>query len=176
MVLTSSRIVSCELWLRLMRKTSAPASNRRRIMALSEDAGPNVARILIRRRRLMACFRAPRPAASQTRPGPYRPVGWGDRRGRPGHGRLTGGARRARRRLFAGFGQLHRPGPLFAGVNLEEAGAVEPARQAILGALDGEFLVARAHEGLSRPLAAPVVIERVDVIEPRDEGAAKQRL
>ena len=70
-----------------------------------------------------------------------------------------------RRLLFAGFGQLHGPGALLAGVDLEEAGAVEAARQAILGALDGEFLVARAHEGLSRPLAAAVVIERVDVVD-----------
>src|SRR6266851_4462072 len=72
MVLTSSRILSCEVWLILMRKTSAPASNRRRIIALSEDAGPSVARILIRRRRLMACFRARRLAADQTRPEAFR--------------------------------------------------------------------------------------------------------
>src|SRR5260370_597810 len=74
MVLTSSRILSCEVWLILMRKTSAPASNRRRIIALSEDAGPSVARILMRRRRLMACFRARRLAADQTRPEASRPA------------------------------------------------------------------------------------------------------
>src|ERR1700728_5362989 len=82
MVLTNSRILSCEVWLILMRKTSAPASNRRRIMALSEDAGPSVARILIRRRRLMACFRAPQPVltcpvAEQACPEPR--VGWAGR-------------------------------------------------------------------------------------------------
>jgi hypothetical protein len=38
---------------------------------------------------------------------------------------------------------LHGPGTLLAGVDLEKAGAIETARQAILGALDGEFLVAR---------------------------------
>src|SRR5207244_1512426 len=53
------------------------------------------------------------------------------------------------RRLLVGFGQLHGPGALLAGIDLEEAGAVEPARQAILGTLDGEFLVARAHKSLS---------------------------
>src|SRR5438874_12125143 len=74
MVLTSSRILSCEVWLILMRKTLAPASNRRRIIALSEDAGPSVARILMRRRRLMACFRARRLAADQTRPEASRPA------------------------------------------------------------------------------------------------------
>src|SRR5437773_277520 len=74
MVLTSSRILSCEVWLILMRKTSAPASNRRRIIGLSEEAGPSVARILIRRRRLMACFRA--PAADQTPPEASRPADW----------------------------------------------------------------------------------------------------
>src|SRR3569833_3307685 len=57
MVLTSSRILSCGVWLILMRNTSAPASNSLRIIALSEEAGPRVARILIRRRRLIAWFR-----------------------------------------------------------------------------------------------------------------------
>src|SRR3954469_6380513 len=68
MVLTSSRIFSCEVWLMLIRKTSAPASNSLRIIALSEEAGPSVARILMRRCRLMlarliASFRASEPAA-----------------------------------------------------------------------------------------------------------------
>src|SRR3954454_8919913 len=76
MVVTNSRILSCGVWLILMRKTSAPASNRRRIIALSEDAGPSVARILMRRRRLMACFRALRLAADQTRPEAPRPANW----------------------------------------------------------------------------------------------------
>src|SRR5579863_6091082 len=76
MVLTSSRILSCGVWLILMRKTSAPASNSRRIMALSEEAGPSVARILIRRRRLMAWFRVQRLAADQTPPETLRPANW----------------------------------------------------------------------------------------------------
>src|ERR1051326_3894150 len=76
MVEASSRILSCEVWLILMRKTSAPASNRRRIIALSEEAGPSVARILIRRRRLMAWFRAPRLAVDQTHPESSRPANW----------------------------------------------------------------------------------------------------
>src|SRR6266536_2173497 len=79
MVLTNSRILSCEVWLILMRKTSAPASNSLRIIALSEEAGPSVARILIRRSRLMACFRAWRLAADQTRPEEFRPSNWADR-------------------------------------------------------------------------------------------------
>src|SRR3977135_1536074 len=91
MVLTSSRILSCEVWLILMRNTSAPASNSRLIIALSDDAGPSVARILMRRRRLMACYRA--LAADQTRPAAYGPANWAGRahwafpegcRGRPG--------------------------------------------------------------------------------------------
>ena len=162
-----------------MRNTSAPASNRRRIIALSEDAGPSVARILMRRRRLMACFRALRLAADQTRPEACRPANWGRWAGKVSGSAWADSSRDARhplRGLFAGFGQLHRPGALLAGVDLEEAGAVETARQAILGALDGEFLVARAHEGLSRPFAATVVIERVDIIEPCDQRAAQQRL
>src|ERR1700733_5679447 len=74
MVVTISRILSCEVWLILMRNTSAPASNRRLIMALSEDAGPRVARILMRRRRLMVCFRA--PAADQARLEAFHPANW----------------------------------------------------------------------------------------------------
>src|ERR1700682_689814 len=65
-------MVSCELWLILMRNRSAPASNSLRIIALSEDAGPSVARILMRRRRLIVCFRA--LAADQTRPEATRPA------------------------------------------------------------------------------------------------------
>src|SRR5712675_1557182 len=126
MVLTSSRIVSCEVWLILMRKTSAPASNRRRIIALSEDAGPSVARILMPRRRPARRIRHARKASGSA----------GINRSRDTRHPLPG--------LFAGFGQLHRPGALFSGVDLEKASAVETARQAVLGALDGEFLVARA--------------------------------
>src|SRR6202020_533684 len=101
MVLTSSRILSCEVWLILMRKTSAPASNSRRIMALSEEAGPSVARILMRRRRLMVCSPAPRRVAER------------------------------------------------------RAGA-------------------RPQEGLSRPFTAAVIVERVDVVKPRDQRALQQ--
>jgi hypothetical protein len=36
-----------------MRKTSAPAWNRRAIISALDDAGPSVATILVRRRRLM---------------------------------------------------------------------------------------------------------------------------
>jgi len=50
--------------------------------------------------------------------------------------------------LFIGFGQLHGPGTLLAGIDFEKAGPIETARQAILGALDGELIVARTHEGL----------------------------
>src|SRR5438034_7347450 len=66
MVETSSRILSCGVWLILMRNTSAPASNSFRIIALSDDAGPRVARILIRRSRLIAW--APELAADPVRP------------------------------------------------------------------------------------------------------------
>src|ERR1700756_1591654 len=75
MVATNSRILSCGVWLILMRKMSAPASNRRRIIALSDDAGPRVARIFIRRIRLMACHRV-RLAAGQTRPEAPHPACW----------------------------------------------------------------------------------------------------
>ncbi len=176
---TSSRILSCGVWLMLMRNTSAPASNSLRIIALSEEAGPRVARILIRRSRLIVCFRAAlrlaadrrarrrcgrgglcRPGIAAGLPGPRRP-------GIPGT---------LLRLLFVGFGQLDGPCALLAGVDLEKAGAVIAARQAVLGALDGEFLVARAHEGLAGPFAAAIIVEGVDVIVARDEVAAQQGL
>src|SRR5260370_21082642 len=92
MVLTSSRILSCGVWLILMRNTSAPASNSLRIIALSEEAGPRVARILMRRRRLIACFRVLRLVADQTRPEAFRPASWAG----PGEGRRARLGRRCR--------------------------------------------------------------------------------
>src|SRR5262249_57150984 len=94
------------------------------------------------------------------------------------------GRRCGRRRLpgrtgalaLAGLGQLHRPGLLLAGVDLEEAGAVEAAREAIPGATDGELLFAGAHEGLARPLAAMIVIHRINVIEPCRQRPPQQRV
>src|SRR5882724_6463277 len=83
MVFTSSRILSCEVWLILMRNTSAPASNSLRIIALSDEAGPRVARILMRRSRLIAW--APRLAADRARLAASRPAaGRGHRPGRQG--------------------------------------------------------------------------------------------
>src|SRR4030088_3265084 len=103
MVLTSSRILSSEVWLILMRKTSAPASNRRRIIALSEDAGPSVASILIRRRRLMVCFRALRLAADQTRPAASRPTNWAGRALGPANWTCLVGFRVRLGRPFLGY-------------------------------------------------------------------------
>src|SRR3569833_4392013 len=77
--------------------------------------------------------------------------------------------------LLGRVGQLHRPRPLLAGIDLEEPGAGEAARQAIVGAADGELLVARAHEGAAGPFAAAAIIDRVDVIVTRDQRAAQQR-
>src|SRR5579863_1935296 len=74
MFLTSSRILSCGVWLILMRKTSAPASNNFRMTLLSEEAGPSVARILIRRIRLMAWSQV--PAADPAYPGAIRQADW----------------------------------------------------------------------------------------------------
>src|ERR1700677_971024 len=73
-------------------------------------------------------------------------------------GRLAGRNRPLRR--LAGLGELHRPGLLFAGIDLEEAGAVESAGKAIAGTPDGELLVARAHEGGPRPFAAAIIVDR----------------
>src|ERR1044072_3454434 len=78
-------------------------------------------------------------------------------------------ARRELRRLIGLLGELHRPGALLGGIDLEKAGAVITAREAVLDALDGEFLVARAHESLAGPFAAAVVVDGEDVIEARDQ-------
>src|ERR1700730_8503167 len=59
-------------------------------------------------------------------------------------------------------------------MDLEEAGLVVAAREAVLDAANGELLVARAHERLARPFAAAVVVDRVDVIEPGDQRAFEQ--
>ena len=50
-IATRSRMTSCEAWLMLMRKTSAPAANKSAIVSRSLEAGPRVAMILTRRRR-----------------------------------------------------------------------------------------------------------------------------
>src|SRR5216684_3175108 len=63
------------------------------------------------------------------------------------------------------FGELHGPRRLLGGIDLEKPGAVEAAREAIGCALDGELLLAGAHESLARPFAAVIIIDRIDVIE-----------
>src|SRR5215469_516271 len=50
---------------------------------------------------------------------------------------------------FARLGQLHRPGLLLSGIDLEKAGPVVAAGETIPGAPDGELLVACTHEGLA---------------------------
>ena len=50
-IATRSRIASCEAWLMLMRKTSAPAANRAATVSWSAEAGPRVAMIFTRRLR-----------------------------------------------------------------------------------------------------------------------------
>ena len=57
-IATRSRIASCEAWLMLMRKTSAPAANSPAMVSRSAEAGPRVAMILTRRRR-WACNGVP---------------------------------------------------------------------------------------------------------------------
>src|SRR5215470_28663 len=186
----------------LMRKTSAPARNRLAIMLRSEEAGPRVATILVRRRRrirarsvyvesktrgdalwilCLVAFSAENRkstfpenaliAASGRRRRLAGPAGH-RRRLQHGHARLQW----LHWRLVCRFGELDGPGRLVAGIDFEEAGAVVAARQAIVGAADGEFLFPRAHEGLTRPFAAAVVVDRVDVIEAGDERAPQYGL
>src|SRR5438105_15455494 len=69
-------------------------------------------------------------------------------------------------------------GPLLrlAGVHLEEPGALIAALLAILDAADRERFVCSAHEVGSRPLAAAVVIEGVNVDEAAGDRSLQQRL
>ena len=96
-----------------------------------------------------------------------------DRRliGQPGHlARLNAGLR------LGLIGELHGPVlGVLAGIDLEEAGAVIAAHQAIVAAFDAEFTVARAHESLALPFAAALV-HRIDIIIFRGERAAQQDL
>src|SRR5579871_3503975 len=72
-------------------------------------------------------------------------------------------------------GQLHRPAlGVLAGVDLEEAGAIEATDETILPALDLELAVRGAHEGFALPLAAPLV-HCVEIVILSGERAAQQR-
>src|SRR6185312_6561422 len=81
---------------------------------------------------------------------------------------------RTLRGLLARFGELHGPGALLAGIDFEEAGAVEAAGEAIADALDGEFLVARAHESVSGPFAAAVVVDGVEIVVAGNQTTLEQ--
>src|SRR5258707_11268638 len=127
-------------------------------------------------KRAQALRRSWSGAAASSRGAPRR-----ERRGRGGAGRWSrrnggGVRRRALRRLLVRVGELHGPGALFASVDLEKPGAVKAAGEAILRATDREFLVARAHERLSRPFAAAVIVDCIDIVEAGREFPAQQGL
>src|ERR1700727_2089429 len=95
------------------------------------------------------------------------------RRCRAGAGRrrvlLIARRQRLLRRLLGGLGELHGPSALLAGIDLEEASAVIAVGQAIADTPDGEFPVAGAHIGPSRPFAAAIVVDGIDIIKTCDE-------
>jgi hypothetical protein len=99
-----------------------------------------------------------------------RPVtrGWGWRR--------QWRARSRAKRLFIRLGELYGPGTLFASIDFEESCPFIASREAVVDAPNGELLVLRAHEGLSRPFAAALIVERVDVVKARHQRAAQQGL
>ena len=71
---------------------------------------------------------------------------------------------------------MHCPGPLLSGVNLEKAGAIIAARQAVVGTANREFFFTGTHVGLAGPFTATIIIDGVDVIVTRDQCASQQRL
>src|SRR4029450_2250108 len=61
-------------------------------------------------------------------------------------------------------------------VDLEKSGAIIAAREAIVGAADGELFFPRAHEGLTGPFAAAIVVDGVDIVEARNQRAPQHGL
>src|SRR5262249_38082328 len=90
-------------------------------------------------------------------------------------GRDEGGVG-ASRRLLGGIGQLHRPRPLLAGVDLEETGSVITAGKTVFRAANGEYLVGGAHESLPQPFASAVIADRIDIKKASSKLALEQDL
>ena len=79
-------------------------------------------------------------------------------------------------RALVGLSELHGPGLLLAGVDLEKPSPVEPTGKAILGAANDEFLFAGTHESPSRPFPTTVVVNRIYIIETSRQRSSQQRL
>src|SRR6185312_13906273 len=136
---TVSRIRSWLAWLMLMRNTSAPARASSSMTLMSSEAGPRVATIFTRRKRLIGLgYSLSRCRWSSWRLGAPSHRDWGCRCRRPGSHRdcrsgvgigavLVGGVGRR-------IGQLQRPIGLVLRVDLKEPGALIAAREAILDA------------------------------------------
>ena len=139
--------------------------------ARSDEAGPSVATTLVRRCRLIGLVvpgsAMPGGRAAGVGGGADAGARWTS--GLPGGGAWTDGC-------SAEFGQLHRPGALLAGIDLEKAGAVITVRQTIADAANRELLVAGAHKGLPHPFAAAIVVDGIDIIITRDEIALEHGL
>lgn len=71
---------------------------------------------------------------------------------------------------------MHGPGPLLSSVDLEIARAIIASSQAVVGASDRELFFTGTHVGLSRPLAAAIIVDGVDIVVARDQCASQQRL
>ena len=143
----------------LIRKTSAPAWNKRPTTVRLEEAGPSVATTFVRRCRLIDFG----PRAERSAP-----------RARPAGAVAAPGGAAGVSGLPVGNGRCGacsvdsvsctvqaRCSPVSTS---KKPRAVEAARQTIADAADGEFLVARAHNGLSHPFAAAIVVDGVDII------------
>src|SRR5262249_25558480 len=96
--------------------------------------------------------------------------GWAARQ-RRGPEHWEGGLQGLHGYLVGRFGELDGPGRLVAGIDFEKAGAIIAAREAIVRTADGELLFPRAHECLAGPFSTAVIVDRIDVIEARNERA-----
>src|SRR5262245_38286844 len=67
---------------------------------------------------------------------------------------------------FAGIGQAYGPILGLLGVDLEEAGALEPALLAVLDTSNREDLIGGAHRRFAGPFTAPVVVNGMHIVKP----------
>src|SRR5947209_15471381 len=166
-IATRSRMASCEAWLMLMRKTSAPAAKSAAIVSRSAEAGPSVAIIFTRLRRWDGCKAlllqhslCEEEATKQSRGRRATFVSGLLRCARNDEASISS----ALIRRIGLIGQLNRPAlRVLSGVDLEETCPVVASAEAVLLALDLELAVRSAHEGFAFPLAAALA-PGVDII------------
>src|SRR5690606_22309675 len=163
---TVSASTSWLAWLILIRKTSAPARASSSIVLSSSLAGPRVARIFTRLKRLMVPLRLPRQMLSVRR---QRALGV--RIELSFERRLV--ARTAGRYCPqpVGVGELNHPVRAVLRIDLEKARTFVAAGEAILNPEDRKGFVAGAQEELAFPGPSTDIVSGIEVVVARVESA-----